>query len=240
MATLDSLRKERFARHLASGEQPKTAYIKAGYSEKGAAANAYKLKQQPEIVARVEEIIAGRLREGGVNPLNAGEGREVTVPGEWDWDGEVPISYIRKRLAEMHAQALQDGEFGDALAALKLLGQSVGMFAAGNNRQLLPPKQVGRPRIPDAPDSPSKGKKHDHSRTQVNVQVINRVTGAVGGKSGDDSQDGEADTIDAIATVVHAISDDRSEPFDGCGGGDEGESGAGVPVEVGGSGTEQS
>jgi hypothetical protein len=238
MATLDNLKKERFARLLASGEVPKSAYIKAGYSERGAAANAYKLRQKPEVIARVEEIIAGRLREGGVNPANAGEAREEHVPGEWDWDGEVPISYIRKRLAEMHDQALRDGEFADALSALKLLGQSVGMFQAGANRQLLPTKPVGRPRMPDAPDAPAKGKSHDHSRTQVNVQVINRVTGAMGGKSGDDAADGPGNTIDAIATVVHALPNNGPEPFDGCGGGDEGEGGAGVPVEAGGSSSE--
>lgn len=236
MATLNSTKKERFARFLAQGENAVQAYIKAGYSEKGAGANAHKLKSKPEITTRVAEIIAGKLRAGDAVP-GAGTTKEMPLAGEWDWNGEVPLSYIRQRLAEMHDQALRDGEFSDALNALKMLGQTIGLFAQGANRQMLPPpKEPGRPRIPDAPDSPGKNRRHDNSRPSIAVQVINRVTSGVGGRAGDQSQDEATDTIDAIATVVRALPDGGPIAFDGCGGGDEGEDRAGVPVEAGGEG----
>lgn len=56
MAALKDERHEKFAQYIAKGEAKYKSYIKAGYSENGAATSAHRLAKQPAIVARVQEL----------------------------------------------------------------------------------------------------------------------------------------------------------------------------------------
>lgn len=233
MPTLPSNRAERFARQLATGEKTVQAYIRAGYSPKGADANASKLRNKPAIKARVAELIAARLREG--LPTMQEDPHGKPLEGEWDWEGEVPISFLRRRLKEVHDRAMGAEKFADALAALKALGQTVGVFPDQNKGIVKrPAKEPGPPRFRDAPEEGSH--RDTQSKPAVAVQIINRISREVGGRGSDESEDAASPVLDLVATTVRALPDQRSVPMDGCLGGNEGEAGTGVPVEVGGSG----
>lgn len=234
MPTLSSLRKERFCRLLAEGELPVHAFVKAGYSPKGAQANSYKLKNQPIVRERVAEIVQGKIRAGQKIPSPGSN--ETLTPGEWDWAGEVPVSYMRRRIVAIADKAEMDGDHTAALAAIKLLGQTVGMFDAKGKP--MTPGQIGRPRTPEEPNTFTKEKRHADRQTQVNVQIVNQVSRNVGGGVGDDAAEGNTVTLDAIATVASPLLDYRPGVAVPGRGGDEGEVREGVPCGTRSSGTE--
>ena len=60
MAVLTNIRHERFAQGLAGGLNATEAYNSAGYSSKGAAQNAARLKARPSISTRVQECALSR------------------------------------------------------------------------------------------------------------------------------------------------------------------------------------
>ena len=235
MPTLPSLKQERFARLLANGEIPGHAFVKAGYSAKGAAANAHKLKNQPKIKARIAEIVQGKIRNGQTVPPPGSD--ETRTEGEWDWNGEVPVSWVRREINDVLQKAKVDGDHKSALDAIKAMGQTIGMFDQKGRL----PGTPGRPRKPDEPNhyNETKERRNDLSGPQVNVQIVNQVARHVGGGTGDMPAEGDALTLDAVATVVGPLLDYRpGTPVPG-GGGDEGKIREGVPVGAGSSSAEE-
>jgi phage terminase small subunit len=57
MPVLHNQRHEQFARAIASGRVNATkAYVSAGYSEKGAAVSASRLRRKAQVAARIQEL----------------------------------------------------------------------------------------------------------------------------------------------------------------------------------------
>jgi len=136
MAILKNTKHEQFAHRVAEGGSAEKAYISLGYSKKGAAQSACKLLKTPKVRARVTELkeaIAKQVVE------------KTGVDGAW----------VRVRIVEVAERCMQhspvrddagkpvmvktpEGEIAPAyafdargaLAALKLLGEDVGMFKA--------------------------------------------------------------------------------------------------------------
>jgi len=136
MAILKNTKHEQFAHRVAEGGSAEKAYISLGYSKRGAAQSACKLLKTPKVRARVTELkeaIAKQVVE------------KTGVDGAW----------VRVRIVEVAERCMQHRPVRDdagkpvmvktpkgeiapayafdargALAALKLLGEDVGMFQA--------------------------------------------------------------------------------------------------------------
>ena len=132
MPDLGNQRQERFARLLAAGAEPETAYRQAGYRAGGAGRRAATLAACPAVSARVDELRRAWDRHGA----GAAQDRSpADGPGR---------AWVVARLVETAERALQavpvtdrkgepTGEFtyqgSVALRALELLGRELGMFS---------------------------------------------------------------------------------------------------------------
>jgi hypothetical protein len=100
---LKNVKRELFAQGLAKGMNVDQAYTAAGF--KPGRANASRLKQHPEVQARLSEL------------LSAGAARaEVTVQG------------VVAQLYETYDKAVAAEQFGPATRCLELIGRTTGAF----------------------------------------------------------------------------------------------------------------
>lgn len=70
---LSNPRRELFARLIAYGKSATQAYIDAGFSEKGAAQSACRLRDDPEVTKRIREIqseVGAKLEAAGIRDIN--------------------------------------------------------------------------------------------------------------------------------------------------------------------------
>jgi hypothetical protein len=125
---------ERFARSLANGAKPSVAYVQAGYAPgKSAAANAYHLRQRPNVQRRITYLAARRRRN------------EHQVIARAVKRTEVNKEYVLLGLQQIVERSLQREPMLDrtgnpigqypydpktATRALELLGKETGMFIA--------------------------------------------------------------------------------------------------------------
>lgn len=66
MPTLDNARHERFAQFVASGMAASAAYVKAGYSEKSATVEPYRLLEKPSVIERIAQLQEQAARKTGL------------------------------------------------------------------------------------------------------------------------------------------------------------------------------
>ncbi|NNG04120.1 MAG: hypothetical protein HKM95_08460 [Inquilinus sp.] len=149
MARLRNPRREAFARLLAAGVEPVSAYVTAGYSQRGAAKWARRLADCPAVAARVTGL--RRVLAGGPGiPGETGEWAhgEGAVGGTADCGGAAAgRGWVIGLLVETAERALQPVPATDrkgaptgaasfqgtiALKALELLGREFGMFGGRN------------------------------------------------------------------------------------------------------------
>ncbi|MEQ6332983.1 hypothetical protein [Sphingobium sp. MK2] len=160
---LPSKKHELFARYLAGGETQSQAYELAGYQP--STSNASTLANRPEIQRRVaalrqeaeerELALRVRLVEAGIDPDDPDTGKAVITT--------VTADDVRNLLRENARLAQIAGEYKAATEALKLLGDSFGMFS-------------------DSTTGKSNGKP---AGTQVSVALINQALGGDQDSGGD-------------------------------------------------------
>jgi hypothetical protein len=100
---LKNIKRELFAQGLAKGLNVDKAYTEAGF--KPGRANASRLKQHPEVQARLAEL------------LTAGAER-----------AEVTVQRVVMQLYELHDKAVAAKQFGPATRCLELIGRTEGAF----------------------------------------------------------------------------------------------------------------
>lgn len=105
MPPLDNARRERFCQELLIDENATQAYIRAGYSEKGAKVSASRLLADANVAARVAELRAG-----------LGERLEITQES------------VLREIDETRKAAATDGQHAVALKASELKGKHIGMW----------------------------------------------------------------------------------------------------------------
>ncbi len=131
MARLRNPRQERFARLVAAGVEPNSAYGQAGYRSGGSGKRAEAVAVRPGVAARIEELERAWTLEDPADDAK----RPAEGPGR---------AWVVARLVETAERALQavpvtdrkgepTGEFtyqgSVALRALELLGRELGMFS---------------------------------------------------------------------------------------------------------------
>jgi hypothetical protein len=124
MPALSNPRHEHFASLVAAGETPTRAYVSAGYSPKGAATSALRLRKNTEICARIAELSTA-VAERSVE--------RAAVDRAW------VLAHLKENVARaMQAIPVKDAEgnvIGDykwegavANRGLELIGKELGMF----------------------------------------------------------------------------------------------------------------
>src|SRR5664279_2336855 len=124
MPALSNPRHEHFASLVAAGETPTRAYLSAGYSPKGAATSALRLRKNTEICARIAELSTA-VAERSVE--------RAAVDRAW------VLAHLKENVARaMQAIPVKDAEgnvIGDykwegavANRGLELIGKELGMF----------------------------------------------------------------------------------------------------------------
>jgi phage terminase small subunit len=117
MPILKNARHEAFALALAEGKSQEQAYIDAGFSAKGARANATTLlKREKSVLQRRDEILSQReeLRTKAV--VEAAHAAGVTLEGHL------------AKLAELRDQAAQEGKYSAAVGAEVARGKVAGFY----------------------------------------------------------------------------------------------------------------
>lgn len=138
-------RRERFIEEYLIDLNATQAYIRAGYSARGANASAAKLLANPSIRARVDEQLAARSRRTGVTQdrvvrelariafLQAPDvihAEDATVRADAAPDDLAAIASVRvKTIPTQDGTGVErEVKFADKLKALELLGKHLGMY----------------------------------------------------------------------------------------------------------------
>ena len=125
MPTLANAKQEKYAKQRASGLIPSKAAVAAGYMPGSAIAT--NLERDPDVQARIEELHGERVehREAAA----AATRRAAEVVGEITG---VSHSWVIRELVSLVADARGDGDYKEANAALKLIGEHLGMWGKGS------------------------------------------------------------------------------------------------------------
>lgn len=118
MPPLSNPKHERFAQELAKGASPEKAYETAGY--KPARQNAHRMMTNDDILMRVQEI----------------QGRAAVR-------AEVTVASLIDEAEEVRAQALKDGQYSAAIAAIREKGVLAGVrVEKRENRNTVDPNKM--------------------------------------------------------------------------------------------------
>lgn len=105
MSKLKNAKRERFCQEYMKDLNRTQAYIRAGYSERGAAQNAERLMRNDEVRARIADLQA-----------KIGQHLEITQ------------EKVLRDLEQIRDKAIKEGAFGPAAKVVELLGRHIGMW----------------------------------------------------------------------------------------------------------------
>lgn len=105
MTKLKNAKRERFCQEYVKDLNATQAYIRAGYSENGAAQSAEKLLRNTEVRARIAELQAKLSQKL-----------------------EITQEKVLRDLEQIRTEALKEGAFGPAARAVELQGKHIGMW----------------------------------------------------------------------------------------------------------------
>lgn len=119
---------EHFAQLIARGETPAEAYARSGYSQRGASQSGNRLRRNPNVAARIEELTTS----GGER-----HAEQITIDSAWvtarliqNAERAMEVEAIRDRASNPTGQYTYQG--AAANKALELLGKQLGMFQLEN------------------------------------------------------------------------------------------------------------
>jgi hypothetical protein len=227
---------EAFCRFVVKGDNRCDAFVKAGYSGRGAESNSAHLIKKPHIARRIAELkeLVARGEKFSVPE------KRVEAPYTSPYDpnsapnfSDPDIAWLRKECFENMTAARSEGNFSAANAAWELLYKT--MFTPDVAKV-----PGGRPRVAN-PNNSKKGDEdpnHDKPERAINVSIFNQVAERVD-RAGRDEPPGQVITVEATpVTPQRNLPDLRPESaafsFDGS----AGDLRERVPLETGGSGTE--
>jgi hypothetical protein len=125
MPILGNARQELYCKHRASSFIPKKAALAAGYATGSAIYTS--LEQDPQITARIQELIDERRIESEKRRAQAAaEG--IAAGAVAGAISGVDHAWVLLQLKENARDAAQHGDFKESTAALKLIGDHLGMF----------------------------------------------------------------------------------------------------------------
>jgi len=123
---LQNERQEIYAKMRAKGMIPSKAAIAAGYASGSAVYT--ELEGSPEVVVRIRELM-DEIEEMKEAKLAASR-EAAKIVGQVTGYGK---AWVMTKLAENASLAQQDGDYKEANAALKLIGEELGMFQGASN-----------------------------------------------------------------------------------------------------------
>lgn len=112
---LNNAKHEHFAHLIAKGETPPKAYVKSGFSERGAAQSANRLLKNADVSERIAQ-----LRKSIEEPARERAIEKAAVDKAWVLDQLIEVVKMAKEPAEMNLAA--------ANKALELIGKEFAMF----------------------------------------------------------------------------------------------------------------
>lgn len=127
MPRLGNDRNELYCKHRARGMIPSKASLAAGYA---AGSSTTHLEQDPEIVARIAELMEEYKAQKEQQRIAAMEAAKMV--GQMTG---VTRAWVIQKLAENAQMAANEGMFKESNEALKLIGQDFGMFNGGSDEE---------------------------------------------------------------------------------------------------------
>jgi hypothetical protein len=118
---LENATHETYARHRANGLIPARAAVAAGYVT--GTSITTELERDPKIIARIEELMEERNARTEARKAQAIEAGKIvgTVTG-------MSHAWVLEKLGQNAIDAAQEGDFKESNAALKLIGEQLGMW----------------------------------------------------------------------------------------------------------------
>lgn len=230
-----TINQEAFCIFVARGETKTDAFVKAGYSPKGAGTNSSKLAAQPHVARRIKEL------------SNAvAKGQKIEVPEEViDQPPRISVSrnaklinfanpdiaWIREEIYTNMCCAREDANYKEANEAANMLLKT--MFTPD-----VPKTPLGRPRNYKEPNKGDEDPNNDKPQNPINVSIFNQFAERVDRTTGDEPASPDSSIVDITRAPDRNLPDLRASSTVVGMPGSPGEVREGVPRETSGSGSE--